>query len=99
MKRIFLLAVFALAFSLNLGAQDTTAVKDLSLVDSSLVNTSVFSLLSSEGGGSAVIDQTDQVRQATMLQPLPRKVTATRYSSIPATERMRGELLPVSPDR
>lgn len=64
MKRIFLLAVFALAFSLNLGAQDTTAVKDLSLVDSSLVNTSVFSLLSSEGGGRAVIDQTDQVRQA-----------------------------------
>ena len=48
MKRIFLLAVFALAFSLNLGAQDTTAVKDLSLVDSSLVNTSVFSLLSSD---------------------------------------------------
>ena len=64
MKRIFLLAVFVMAVSVSLGAQDTTAVKDLSLVDSSLVNTSVFSLLSSSGGGSAVIDQTDQIRQA-----------------------------------
>jgi len=64
MKRIFLLAVFFVAVSVSLGAQDTTAVKNPNLVDSSLVNTSVFSLLSSEGGGSAVIDQTDQIRQA-----------------------------------
>lgn len=64
MKRIFLLTVFVVAASLSLGAQDTTSVKNPGLVDSSLVNTSVFSLLSSEGGGSAVIDQTDQVRQA-----------------------------------
>ena len=64
MKKIFLLTVFVAAVSLSLRAQDTTAVKDLSLVDSSLVNTSVFSLLSSEGGGSAVIDQSDQIRQA-----------------------------------
>ena len=64
MKRFLLLIVSVLAISAALRAQDSTAVKDLSLVDSALVNTSVFSLLSSEGGGSAVIDQTDQVRQA-----------------------------------
>ena len=66
MKNILCILALLIASAINLKAQDTTKV-DLpyqGAVDSSLVNTSVFSLLSSNSGGSAVIDQTDAVKSS-----------------------------------
>ena len=66
MKNILCILALLIASAINLKAQDTTKV-DLpyqGAVDSSLVNTSVFSLLSSNSGGSAVIDQSDAVKSS-----------------------------------
>lgn len=66
MNKLLCIVSIILASAVSLKAQDTSKV-DIpyqGAVDSSLVNTSVFSLLSSSAGGSAVIDQSDAVRSS-----------------------------------
>jgi septal ring-binding cell division protein DamX len=66
MRKILCILALVLASSFAMKAQDTTKVNVPyeSAVDSSLINKSVFSLLSSASGGNAVIDQSDQVRSS-----------------------------------
>ena len=66
MKKILCILTLVLASSFAMKAQDTTKVEVPyeSAVDSSLINKSVFSLLSSDAGGSAVIDQSDEVKSS-----------------------------------
>ena len=66
MRKILCILALVLASSFVTKAQDTTKVNVPyeSAVDSSLINKSVFSLLSSASGGNAVIDQSDQVRSS-----------------------------------
>jgi len=66
MKKFLFILALTLALTSVLKAQDTTKMdlQDLSAVDSSLINKSVFSLLSSGSVGSVVIDQSDEVRSS-----------------------------------
>ncbi len=64
MKRSLLIILIVLLPAAVLRAQDTTKTEApyIGALDSSLINKSVFSVLSSASGGSAVIDQTPQTK-------------------------------------
>ena len=66
MKRIICILILVLLPAAVLRAQDTTRTDApyKGAVDSSLIHKSVFSLLSSSSGGSAVIDQSPEVKSS-----------------------------------